>query len=135
MIVATEEYLVCTLALETAVARSLAKNGLIVGILTNGRDQRITPGADYSLFAPLWKLSQGSSSLQDSLQECEKAACPKVKNLGELGYVGGHKTHFCQHHGFESVTNFPNSEYMDNKGGWCFSGNADACLDSLRRGR
>jgi len=55
--------------------------------------------------------------------------CTKVRSIKELGWRKGHKTKFCIARGYQGVTNFPNGSYRSNGGGFCFTGDQQACLE------
>jgi len=40
------------------------KDGVVVGVLTNGRDKRIDQGSSYAFFTPFWELSQPPVSVR-----------------------------------------------------------------------
>lgn len=84
-------------------------------------------------------LARATASAQTLARESEAAAsalaalstCAKVVSIRSLGWRSGHKTRFCQGHGFESVHN-PFGDY--SAGGFCYSGDLDACMAKVQSG-
>jgi hypothetical protein len=72
------------------------------------------------------------SAFFDGNARSESGACEKVRPLRDLGYGSGHKTKFCKRKGYAGVTNFPNSDYRDYGGGFCYTGEQQACLREMR---
>lgn len=62
------------------------------------------------------------------------AVCKEIKNISELGWRSGHKHNFCVARGYTSVTNIQGSDYRGNGGGWCFTGDLEACNSRIRGG-
>jgi hypothetical protein len=61
-----------------------------------------------------------------------RPGCNEIKNLHyDLGWNEGHKTNFCKAHGFDGMTNHPNTSYKQHGGGWCYKGDNAACTASL----
>jgi hypothetical protein len=58
--------------------------------------------------------------------------CEKIRPLRELGYGNGHKSRFCRRKGYEGMTNFPHSDSHDYGGGFCYTGDAQACLNLVK---
>lgn len=58
--------------------------------------------------------------------------CDMIRPLRELGYGDGHKSRFCRRKGYEGMTNFPHSKYHDYGGGFCYTGDAKACLNLVK---
>jgi hypothetical protein len=54
--------------------------------------------------------------------------CSRITPLPQLGYKSGSKSDFCRARGYAGMTNYPNSSYRAQGGGFCYSGNEKICL-------
>lgn len=104
------------------------------GPVTAAVDKTIArpPAAESAPAEPTGEASPASEHQQPEPEamaaDLPPSACKRISPLRSLGYTGGHKTNFCRDRGYDGMTNFPDSDYKDHGGGFCYSGNDKACL-------
>jgi hypothetical protein len=124
------------------------RGGCIVILNTHSKPITVKPKATFVSFGLVYANSEFIPKYGLDNQDCltsynydysaivsgvtSSGQCAKVRPLKDLGWRSGHKTNFCKGKGYKGVTNFPHSDYRDYDGGFCYSGDKNACLESMK---
>lgn len=93
------------------------------------------------LLSPTAAASQATSSAKSATTPSQPASgatatasepsCKEIRPIKELGWTRGHKTNYCRNMGYDGVHN-PYGNYA--AGGYCFKGDAAACIAVITGG-